>query len=69
MLELLEDNNIKAEVLRVGIPDEFIEHGRLDQLLEFLNMDPESIAETVITRWPGLLKNGRIRGILNFGKN
>ena len=69
LLELLEDNNIKAEVLRVGIPDEFIEHGRLDQLLEFLNMDPESIAETVITRWPGLLKNGRIRGILNFGKN
>ncbi len=69
LLELLEDNNIKAEVLRVGIPDEFIEHGRLDQLLEFINMDPESIVETVITRWPGLLKNGRIWGLLNFGKN
>ncbi len=69
LLELLEDNNIKAEVLRVGIPDEFVEHGRLDQLLEFLNMDPESIVDTVITRWPGLLKNGRIWGLLNFGKN
>jgi 1-deoxy-D-xylulose-5-phosphate synthase len=69
LLELLEDNNIKAEVLRVGIPDEFVEHGRLDQLLEFLDMDPESIAESVITRWPGLLKNGRIWGLLNFGKN
>ena len=69
LLELLEDNNIKAEVLRVGIPDEFIEHGRLDQLLEFINMDPESIVETVITRWPGLLKNSRIWGLLNFGKN
>lgn len=69
VLELLEDNNIKAKVLRVGIPDDFIEHGRLDQLLEYLNMDPESIAETVIARWPGLLKNGRIWGLLNFGKN
>ena len=69
VLEMLEDNNVKADVLRVGIPDEFVEHGRLDQLLEFLNMDPESIAETVITRWPGLLKSGRIWGLLNFGKN
>lgn len=69
LLELLEENNIKAEVLRVGIPDEFIEHGRLDQLLEFINMDPESIVETVITRWPGLLKNGRIWGLRNLGKN
>mgnify|MGYP001236570507 FL=1 len=68
LLELLADNNIKAEMLRVGIPDEFIEHGRLDQLLEFLNMDPESIVETVITRWPELLKNGRGWGLLNFGK-
>jgi len=69
LLELLADNNIKAEMLRVGIPDEFIEHGRLDQLLEFLNMDPESIVETVITRWPELLKNGRSWGLLTFGKN
>ncbi len=69
LLELLEDNNIKADVLRVGIPDEFVEHGRLEQLLEFLNMDPESIAETVINKWPGLLKNNRIWGLLNFGKN
>lgn len=69
LLEMLQDNDVKAEVLRVGIPDEFVEHGRLDQLLEFLDMDPESIVETVISRWPGLLKNGRIRGLLNFGKN
>lgn len=69
LLELLDDNDIKAEVLRVGIPDDFIEQGKVDQLLEFLNMDPESIAEGIITRWPGLLRNSRVWGLIHFGKN
>lgn len=69
LLELLEDNNIKAEVLRVGIPDDFIEQGKVEQLLQFLNMDPEAIAESIITRWPGLVTNSRVWGLLHFGKN
>ncbi|MGS0764046.1 1-deoxy-D-xylulose-5-phosphate synthase [Syntrophomonas curvata] len=69
LLELLEDNGLKAEVLRVGIPDDFIEQGKVEQLLEFLNMDPESITESVITRWPELLANSRVWGLIHFGKN
>jgi 1-deoxy-D-xylulose-5-phosphate synthase len=68
LLEVLQDNNINAEVLRLGIPDEFIEHGRVDQLFELLNLDSESMVETIVTRWPGLLKNGKIWGLFNFGK-
>lgn len=68
VLELMEDNNIKAEVLRFGIPDDFIEHGKIDQLMEFLNMDPESIAESIITRWP-TLASSKVWGLINFGKN
>jgi 1-deoxy-D-xylulose-5-phosphate synthase len=69
LLELLEDHGVKAEVLRIGIPDEFVEQGKIEQLLEFLNMDPESIAESIITRWPGLLTSNRTWGLIHFGKN
>lgn len=66
--ELLVDNNIKVKMLRVGIPDEFIEHGRVDQLFDLLNMDAESIVESISIRWPKLIKNNGWE-LLKFGKS
>ena len=43
VLELLEDNGIKADVRRIGIPDEFIEHGKPDIQKKLAGIDKESI--------------------------
>jgi len=53
--ELLADDHIQAEVLRLGIPDEFIEQGKVEILFNYLNLDPESMADTIMARWPDLL--------------
>ncbi|HZK44520.1 MAG TPA: 1-deoxy-D-xylulose-5-phosphate synthase [Syntrophomonadaceae bacterium] len=65
--ELLMDNNIDVKMYRVGIPDEFVEHGKVDQLFDFLNMDADSILESIGTRWPELFKNNSWE-LLSFGK-
>jgi len=36
------------EVKRLGLPDEFIEHGNTDLLLKILKLDPEGLAESII---------------------
>ena len=43
VLEYLSENGMTAEVVRVGIPDEFVEHGTVKQLREICKMDAESI--------------------------
>ncbi|NLB51529.1 MAG: 1-deoxy-D-xylulose-5-phosphate synthase, partial [Syntrophomonadaceae bacterium] len=52
IIELLNDKNIKADVLRIGLPDEFIDHGKADLLFDYLNMDSESVSEKIISQWP-----------------
>lgn len=69
IIELLHDNGIEAEVLRLGIPDEFVEHGKLDQLFELININSETIAERIVSRWPELFTSKKVWGILKFGKN
>ncbi|GIW80955.1 MAG: 1-deoxy-D-xylulose-5-phosphate synthase [Gemmatales bacterium] len=36
-----------AHILRLGIPDRFIDHGEREELLQELGLDPQSIAEAV----------------------
>jgi len=43
VLELLQDNGIKANVKRIGIPDEFIEHGKQDIQKKITGIDKEGI--------------------------
>ena len=47
ILELLEKNNIKADVKRIGIPDEFIEHAKPDIQKKLAGIDKESIKKTI----------------------
>jgi 1-deoxy-D-xylulose-5-phosphate synthase len=50
ILELLSDNNIRADVQRMGIPDRFIAHDKRPSLLEGLGLSAKGIAET-IRKW------------------
>ena len=68
VLEILADRGINIELIRIGIPDEFIEHGRVDILFDYLNMDPESIADIVLVRWPDI-ENHKIWELRKIGKS
>jgi 1-deoxy-D-xylulose-5-phosphate synthase len=47
VLELLNKNHIKKDVLTIGIPDRFIEQGREDKLLESIHMDKKSLKNRI----------------------
>ena len=45
--EFMIDNNYSAPILRLGIPDRFIEHGEQKQLYEECGFDTPAIIEAV----------------------
>ncbi len=47
VLEFLSENNYKKEVCKLGLPDEFIEHGQPAELYEKLGLDAKGIAESI----------------------
>jgi 1-deoxy-D-xylulose-5-phosphate synthase len=47
ILEFMADNNYSAEVVRLGIPDEFIEHGEQPELWAECGYDANAIIEQV----------------------
>lgn len=47
VLEFMADNGYSAKVIRLGIPDRFIEHGEQIQLHKECGYDPEGIAKAV----------------------
>ena len=47
VLEFMADNNYQAEVKRLGIPDEFIEHGTQSELYNECRFDDKAIISTV----------------------
>jgi 1-deoxy-D-xylulose-5-phosphate synthase len=50
ILELLSDNNLKPDVIRMGIPDNFIGHDKRLALLEALSLSAKGMAEK-IRKW------------------
>ncbi len=50
VLEALSDLRSKPEVLRLGLPDEFIPHGPISRLLADVGLDAEGIAAAVLGR-------------------
>jgi len=46
--EFLTDNNYKNDLLKIGIPDKFVDHGTQAELHKILEMDPDGIAKRVI---------------------
>ncbi len=47
VLEYFNDKNYKNDILRMGIPDHFVEHGTQKELHHILKIDPEGIIERV----------------------
>jgi len=54
VLETISDQGMNSELIRVGVPDEFVEQGRVDILFDLLNMEPGAIVERILSRWPDL---------------
>jgi len=61
--ELLNDARQPTEILRLGIPDSFVEHGEVNFLLEDLGLSSSAVVESVLNRWPGLNKHRAVRRI------
>jgi 1-deoxy-D-xylulose-5-phosphate synthase len=47
-MELLNERGCATPVLRIGWPNQFIEHGREDQLRSKHGLTPEAMAETIL---------------------
>jgi 1-deoxy-D-xylulose-5-phosphate synthase len=47
VLEYFNKKNYKNDILRIGLPDNFIEHGTQSELHKLLGIDPDGIAEKV----------------------
>ncbi|MGC3976771.1 MAG: 1-deoxy-D-xylulose-5-phosphate synthase [Paludibacteraceae bacterium] len=56
VLEFLEDNNYHLDVLRLGIPDKFIDHGTPDELYAMLKLDDSGIKQSILS----FLKNASL---------
>ncbi|MCR5312207.1 MAG: 1-deoxy-D-xylulose-5-phosphate synthase [Bacteroidaceae bacterium] len=48
VLEFVADNGYNVDVHRIGIPDVFIEHGKVSELYKIAGMDAESISDVII---------------------
>ena len=49
VLERMNDHGYHPEVIRLGLPDEFVEHGKVCELNKIVGLDAESIAKAIIT--------------------
>ena len=47
VVEYFSDNKYKNEILRIGLPDQFIDHGTQKELHKILEIDPEGIVKKV----------------------
>ncbi|MCH3970315.1 MAG: 1-deoxy-D-xylulose-5-phosphate synthase [Prevotella sp.] len=47
VLEWMNDHGFHPDILRMGIPDEFVEHGTVEQLHQIVGIDTESIKQNI----------------------
>jgi 1-deoxy-D-xylulose-5-phosphate synthase len=53
VMEFFEQKNMPLPVTRIGLPDQFIEHGRREELLKLVGLDVQAIERAVIDHWNG----------------
>ncbi len=69
VIEYFSDKNYKNDIVRIGLPDKFIDHGTQEELHHLLGIDPEGITQKVLSTFR-ILKKKRIQTKLSFnGKN
>lgn len=49
ILEYFSDKNYKNDVLRIGLPDAFVDHGTQEELHKILEIDPEGIKQKTLS--------------------
>lgn len=47
VLEWMSDNGYHPEIIRMGLPDEFVEHGKVEELQKIVGIDIESIKNEI----------------------
>ncbi|MDD2715189.1 MAG: 1-deoxy-D-xylulose-5-phosphate synthase [Candidatus Wallbacteria bacterium] len=47
VLELMARHGLKADMLTLGVPDEFVQHGTVEELLHELGLDAEGIEKSI----------------------
>lgn len=47
VLEWMSDNGYHTEIIRMGLPDEFVEHGKVEELQKIVGIDIESIKNEI----------------------
>jgi len=57
VLEAFNDSGIKTDILRLGIPDMWVEHGKADELYTDLDLTPETMADRCESWFKTLKKN------------
>jgi 1-deoxy-D-xylulose-5-phosphate synthase len=57
VLEFMADNGYQPHITRMGLPDEFIEHGSVPELCRLCGIDVESIVKEIEKRSPPLREN------------
>ncbi len=49
VLEWMDDHGYSPEVIRLGLPDHFIEHGTVEELCQIVGLDTHSICERILS--------------------
>ena len=49
-LELLTEQNIQVQSIQIGLPDEYVEHGEVNFLLDLYGLSSEKIKQRVLAR-------------------
>jgi 1-deoxy-D-xylulose-5-phosphate synthase len=48
VLEWMDDHGFKPDIIRMGLPDEFVEHGKVEELRQIVGLDKESIKNEIL---------------------
>jgi 1-deoxy-D-xylulose-5-phosphate synthase len=50
VLEFMDDHDLPARIHRLGLPDEFVEHGSVEELYRIVGLDKDSIVREIKRR-------------------
>lgn len=55
--EWMNDHGYHSRIVRIGVPDEFVEHGKVPELMAQCHMDADAIHDAVLELYPSNLKS------------
>jgi 1-deoxy-D-xylulose-5-phosphate synthase len=69
VIEFMAENNYSAQVVRMGIPDRFIQHGTPEELYALCGFGPEGIFQKISQIANTIQKPNKIKAALSFFKS